>query len=243
MMLERGWILKVLSKMNDNTKIPINCSIDNIMGGGVEKGCLTQFYGPPGSGKTNIALNLLVQCAKRKGRAIFIDTEGGLSIERFRQISGNDFTSLAGNVVLFEPKTFQEQDEDLKKVESLIESGREKVDLVILDSAVALYRLKEGDTSQINRELGKQMALLSRIARKHHVAVIITNQIYSVFGDDGTSSMIAPVGGTILKYWSKIMVELDRGDVNGERYAILRRHRSRPEGLKARFRIVNNGLE
>ncbi len=228
--------------MNDNNRIPINCSIDNIMGGGVEKGCLTQFYGPPGSGKTNIALNLLVQCAKQGGEAIFIDTEGGLSLERFKQISGNDFDMLASSIMILEPKTFQEQDQALKNVENLMESRREKIELVILDSAVALYRLKEGDLSQINKELGKQMGLLSRIARKHYIAVVITNQIYSVFDDD-TDGTVAPVGGTILTYWSKIMVELARGNTNGERYASLKRHRSRPEGLKTRFRIVNEGLE
>jgi DNA repair protein RadB len=235
--------LKVLSKMNGNRKIPINCSIDSIMGGGVEKGCLTQFYGPPGSGKTNIALNLLVQCAKNGDKVIFVDTEGGLSIERVQQISGDDFDRFAGNIMVFEPNTFQEQDEVLKKVENLIESGREEVELIIVDSAVALYRLKEGDSTQTNRELGKQMALLSRIARKHDIAVLVTNHIYSIFDANGTESIIAPVGGTILKYWSKIIVELARGSVNGDRYAILKRHRSRPEGLKARFRIVNQGLE
>jgi len=233
--------LKILNQITDGSKIPINCSIDGIMGGGVEKGCLTQFYGPPGSGKTNITLNILIQCVKTGNKAVFVDTEGGLSIERFKQISGDDFDVLASNVIIFEPKTFQEQDEALKKVENLLES-EDKIDLVVLDSAVALYRLKEGDLTQLNRELGKQMGLLSRIARKYHVAVIITNQIYPVFGDDGSTSMIAPVGGTILKYWSKIMVELTRGDINGERYAILKRHRSRPEGLKARFKIVNEGL-
>lgn len=234
--------LKILKEIADGNKIPINCSIDRIMGGGVEKGCLTQFYGPPGTGKTNIALNILVQCVKKGNKAIFIDTEGGLSVERLKQISGNEFDSLAGNVMIYEPKTFHEQDEVLKKVENLLESGREKVELVILDSAVALYRLKEGDLSQLNRELGQQMGLLSRIARKYRLAVIITNQIYSVFGDDGSPNMIAPVGGTILKYWSKVMVELVRGDTNGERYAIIKRHRSRPEGLKAHFKIVNDGL-
>lgn len=234
--------MKILKEMDNKSKIPINCSIDNIIGGGVEKGCLTQFYGPPGSGKTNIALNLLLECVKNGNKAIFVDTEGGLSIERFKQISGHEFDIVAGDVMVLEPKTFQEQDEALHRVENILESGDEKVDMVILDSAVALYRLKEGDLTQLNRELGKQMGLLSRIARKYNIAVVITNQIYSVFGDDGSTSMIAPVGGTILKYWSKIMVELSRGDVNGERYAILMRHRSRPEGLKARFKIVNDGL-
>lgn len=234
--------MKILKEIDDDGKIPINCSIDTIMGGGVEKGCLTQFYGPPGTGKTNIALNLLVQCAKAGKKAIFIDTEGGISIERFKQISGNEFDRLASNVMIFEPKTFQEQDEVLRKVENLLESEKD-VDLVILDSAVALYRLKEGDLTQMNQELSQHMGLLIRIARKHHIAVVITNQIYPVFGDDGNTGMVAPVGGTILKYKSKVMVELARGDVNGERYAILKRHRSRPEGLKARFKIVSEGLE
>lgn len=233
--------MKILSEIDDDSKIPINCSIDTIMGGGVEKGCLTQFYGPPGVGKTNIALNLLVQCAKSGKKAIFIDTEGGVSIERLKQISGDEFDKLAGNVMVFEPKTFQEQDEVLKKVENLLESEKD-VGLVILDSAVSLYRITDGDLSQTNRELGQQMGLLIRIARKHHIAVVITNQIYQVFGDEGTTGMIAPVGGTILKYRSKVMVELLRGDINGERYAILKRHRSRPEGLKTPFRIVNEGL-
>ncbi len=51
--------MKVLSDLNENGKIPQRSPIDVIMGGGIEKGCLTQFYGPPGSGKTNIVLQLL----------------------------------------------------------------------------------------------------------------------------------------------------------------------------------------
>ena len=232
--------MKFLGNLEENGRIITNSPIDGIMGGGIEKGCVTQFYGPPGSGKTNIVLQLLVQCARNGDKAIFVDTEGGLSIERVKQISGDDFDKFATKIMIFEPTTFKEQDNVLKKIETFIDSKVERVELIVLDSAVALYRLKDGDSTQMNRELGKQMASLSRIARKHHIAVVVTNHIYSVFEGDG---MIEPVGGTILKYWSKIMVETARVNGSGERFAILKRHRSRPEGLRARFRIVDHGLE
>jgi len=229
---------EILSNMKEKGKIPTSSPIDSLIGGGVEKGVITQFYGPPGSGKTNIVLNLLVQNAKSGKNGVFVDTEGGLSIERVKQISGTDFSVLAANIIVFEPSTFIEQDSVLRRIEKMVESG-EPVELIILDSAVALYRVREGESSQLNLELGRQMGRLTRLAQKHDIAVVITNQVYASFEGEG---MVEPVGGTILKYRSKIMVELERGDVNGERYAILKRHRSRPEGLRTRFRIVDSGL-
>ena len=231
--------MKTLSNIKKGSKLPIGCSIDNVIGGGIEKGCITQFYGPPGSGKTNIALKMLVQCARKGKKGVLIDTEGGLSIERFKQISGDDFEKLAGNIIVMEPTTFKEQNEALQKIETSLKSGADKIDLVVLDSAVALYRLKDGGQTEINRELGKQMGLLSRLARKYDISVIITNHIYSLFDEEG---VIEPVGGTILKYWSKIIVELEKND-NGDRYAVLKRHKSKPEGARAKFEIVNSGLK
>jgi len=230
--------VNTLSNIQKNGKIPLACSIDSIIGGGIEKGSITQFYGPPGSGKTNIALKMLVQCAKNGKKAVFIDTEGGLSIERMKQITGDQFDDIAGNIIVLEPTTFEEQDEAIKKIEYSIKSGEENIDLIIVDSAVALYRLKEGGQTEINRDLSKQMGLLSMIARKYDIAVVVTNHIYSIFDEEG---VIEPVGGTILKYWSKIIIELVK-DENGERFAILKRHRSKPDGVKVKFEIVNSGL-
>ena len=230
--------MNTLSDIQKNGKIPLACPIDSIIGGGIEKGSTTQFYGPPGSGKTNIALKMLVQCAKNGKKAVFIDTEGGLSIERMKQITGDQFDEIAGNIIVLEPTTFEEQDEAIKKIEYSLKSGEENIDLIILDSAVALYRLKDGGQTEINRDLSKQMGLLSMIARKYDIAVVVTNHIYSIFDEEG---VIEPVGGTILKYWSKIIIELVK-DENGERFAILKRHRSKPDGLKVKFEIVNAGL-
>ena len=56
------------------------------------------------------------------------------------------------------------------------------------------------------------MAILSRVSRKYDVAVVITNQIYSKFNKEG-EELISAVGGTVLKYWSKVIIELEKGDI------------------------------
>lgn len=233
--------MKLVSNLKKSSKIQIGCSIDNILGGGIEKGTLTQFYGPPGSGKTNITLNLAVQSAKNGGKVVYVDTEGGISIDRIKQIAGDEFEHIAPQIMVFEPTSFLEQDEILKKIDSLMNMQGEEFDLIVLDSAVALYRLKEENSSKINRILAKQMSILSRIAREHDLAVVITNQIYSIFDQEGIG-ILEPAGGTILKYWSKVIVELSKGDIIGERCATLKRHKSRVEGIKTRFRIIDKGL-
>ncbi len=234
--------MKTLNNITENLpKIPTGCSIDNLLDGGIERSTITQFYGPPGSGKTNISLKIAVQCALNGKKVAYVDTEGGLSIKRIKQMTGEKFDVVANKIFVFEPTTFQEQTYALKKILSLIESKSEKIDLLILDSAVALYRLEDASNTAINRELGNNMAILSRLARKYDVAVVITNQIYTNFNKDGEES-ISAVGGTVLKYWSKVIIELEKGDIIGERCAILKRHKTKMEGIKTRFRIVEGGL-
>ena len=96
-------------------------------------------------------------------------------------------------------------------------------------------------SSKLNKELGKQMGILSKIARKYDVAVVLTNQIYNAFDDEGNNDIRA-VGGTILQYWSKVIIQLERGDEVNKRIATLIRHRSLPEGNQAVFSITSRGI-
>lgn len=233
--------MKILANLEETYKIPTNSSLDEILGGGVEKGTITQFFGPPGSGKSNIALTLAVNVAKNDKKVIFIDTEGGVSIDRIKQIAGIDFTKVANNILVLEPTSFLEQTEDLNALTSWIKLNKEHVDLLILDSAVALYRVDDMKSSRLNKELGKQMGILAMLARKYNLAIVLTNQIYSSFDDEGNGNIKA-VGGTILQYWSKVIVQLDKGQEPNERVAILKRHRSIGEGKIANFKITSRGI-
>lgn len=233
--------MKVLANFEDNHKIPTNSSIDNLLNGGFEKGTVTQIFGPPSSGKSNLALFLAVVTAKTGKKAIYIDTEGGISIDRIKQIAGDDFSKVANNIMVFEPTSFQEQGENIGAIELWLRKNHETTDVFILDSAVALYRVDDMKSSRLNKELGKQMGKLSKIARSYDIAVIVTNQVYNAFDDEGNNDTKA-VGGMILQYWSKVIIQLERGEETNQRIATLKRHRSIEEGRQVVFRITSRGI-
>lgn len=233
--------MKVLANFEDTHKILSNSALDVMLGGGFEKGTITQIFGAPSSGKSNVALSLAVNVAKSDKKVIYIDTEGGISIDRIKQISGEDFSKVANNIIVFEPTNFLEQNDTIKSIDVWLRKNHDDVDLIIVDSAVALYRVDDMKSSRLNKELGKQMGILSKIARQYDVAVILTNQIYSSYDDEGNNDIKA-VGGTILQYWSKAIIQLERGDDINQRIATLKRHRSIPEGKQAIFSINSRGI-
>src|SRR5215472_8492135 len=67
-------------------RLPTGCkSLDNLLNGGIEAGVITQVYGPPGSGKTQLCHTLCVMLPSNYN-AIYIDTEGSFRPERIQAI-------------------------------------------------------------------------------------------------------------------------------------------------------------
>jgi DNA repair protein RadB len=88
------------------------------------------------------------------------------------------------------------------------------------------------------------MKILYEVARKMDIPVLITTQIYSEFLSDedyiaGKTPGVNVVGGDILKYWSKCIIELQNN--RGKKKAILRKHRSMPE-KEFNFEVCNEGI-
>jgi DNA repair protein RadB len=210
--------------------------LDELLGGGFEKGIVTQIFGPAGTGKTNICIQLAVECVKQGQRVIFIDTEG-LSPARFKQIAGENAKEIARSIVIYEPLNFEEQYAAVREVERI---AGENIGLVILDSATSYYRfeLEDDETGmKSRRELASQIGFLHALARKHGFVVVITNQVYS----DIASGGVRPLGGSSLEHISKTIIQLEKTG-EGTRRAILYKHRSRAEGSSAEFRITAEGI-
>ena len=204
--------------------------------GGYERDVITMIAGPAGSGKTNFAILAACSQAKKGNKVIFIDTEGGFSIERIRQIIGEGYEEILKNILLLEPVSFDEQKKAFTKL--LNQLKKEQVGLIIVDGMAMLYRLELGDAiqtkddsriKQVNREVAKQMRTLAEIARKRNIPIIITNQVYEEFVPEedwkkGIRGSVNIVGGDLFKYWSKCILELNLD--RGRRKAKLLKHRS-----------------
>lgn len=220
-------------------RIPCGCKcIDEMLGGGFERGIVTQLYGASGTGKTNVCIQLAVETVKSGKKAVFIDTEG-FSAERFRQIAGDDAKKIAGDIIIYEPESFEQQYSAITDVEKLMS---EKIGLIILDSAALFYRLgltqddSEEENVALRRELVNQIGLLHGMARKYSMAVVITNQVFK----DVNTGELCPVGGNALEHLSKTIILLERAGM-GKRRATLRKHRSKGEGASCEFMLTETG--
>ena len=210
--------------------------LDWLLEGGYEKDVLTCIYGAPGSGKTNILLSCIANSSSLKGKKIiYIDTEGNFSTTRFKQIC-SDYEEVMSRMVFLSPVTFDEQRNAFDKLRKIV---TDKVGLIVLDSVAMLYRLELGKTKDVynvNRDLGLQLSYLTEIARKKNIPVLVTNQVYADIDKGG----LKMVGGDILRYSSKCLIELSRED--DVRTATLRKHRSLPD-KSINFIITDEGVE
>ena len=219
--------------------------------GGYEKGVITMIAGPPASGKTNLSLLVACSQAKKGNKVVFIDTEGGFSTERVKQIVGENYQEILKSILLLNPTSFEEQKKIFAKLLDRVKS--ESIGIIIVDGMAMLYRLEIGDAlmlkddnraREINREVAKQMRILSEISRKQNIPIVITNQVYHDFlSEEDWKKGIMPgtniVGGDLFKYWSKTIIELKNDD--GKRKAVLLKHRSMPK-KELNFEIRNEGI-
>ncbi len=221
--------------------IPTGCGvIDELLGGGFHRGAVTQVYGPPAAGKTNVVLSAAMEAASTGGSTLFIDTEG-LSADRMAQLAaahagpGQTVDDLAGRIIISEALSFEEQGEAVQDAADV--AG--EVDLVVLDSATGFYRLErtEQPEGEALRAVARQVTHLLSLARRHDLAVAFTNQVFT----DPDSDAARGLGGHTLDHWSGVILRLDRFR-GGNRRATLEKHQSREAGGQAGFKITGEGL-
>ena len=240
---KRDLFIRAGERSGVSDPIPTGCAtVDELLGGGFDRGTVTQVYGPPAAGKTNLALTAAVETAATGDVALYIDTEG-ISVDRFEQLAeahsrDDSVDDIAGRGIVTDALDFEEQAEAVRDAAEFAE----RVELIVLDSATGFYRLERdgSDGGEALRRVTRQVTHLLSLARKHDIAVVITNQVFA--DPESESDRVRPLGGNTLTHWSGVALRVERFR-GGNRRVTLEKHRSKPAGDTARFRLTENGLD
>jgi DNA repair protein RadB len=187
--------------------IPTGCiSLDKLLGGGFPAEAVSLVYGEAETGKTSLAVQCAVNCARRGIKSLFIDTDGTFSYERLSQIAEYDYEKISPLMIIMRPTTFQEQSRAIDQLEKVITN---KFGLIIVDTVTSLYRVELDDTEETyaaNRELNRQLAVLTQIAKTCGVAALVISQVRSV--PLGETVEMKPVATRVLNYWSEVVLDM-----------------------------------
>jgi DNA repair protein RadA len=188
-------------------------SLDHLLGGGLEPKTITQFYGPPGSGKTQLCFTFCCVLSSHF-KCLYIDTEGTFRPERIIQIAEARKINISLQNI-FVSKVFStiELEKSIDNIDKLIQSDP-AIKLVIIDSMTNLYKVEycgPAKLSQRQQQLNKYMHKLRHIAQIKNVAVVITNQVYSDYSNSSYRKDIS-VGGYSISYPCTNIINLLKRD-------------------------------
>ena len=223
----------VLARRQDLAKITTGSQrLDELFGGGIETGAVTELYGEFRTGKTQIAHQLCVttQLDRSKGglregdeypRVVYVDTEGTFRPERIVSMAERWKDDLDLDVVLENilHGRAHNSDHQMVLVEKMMKEyiPTENVRLLIVDSLISHFRAEyigRGTLAARQQKLNQHIHTILRAAEMANLAVIVTNQVHAkpdqFFGDP-----TAPVGGHIVAHAAQTRVYLRKS--KGER--------------------------
>jgi len=201
--------LKVLERRQRIRRLSTGVrGLDELLGGGLEEGYVTELVGEFGAGKTQLChqLAVMVQLPREEGglgaRALYIDTEGTFRPERVISIAryrGLDPEEALENIV------YVEAGEEDVLVEAILGLEKLEVGLVEIDS-IAFPYISPRSIREARRNWGRLTSILKLLSQWGGIAVITNVERGDrSFGDPYTSMwvdtrvMLRPLGGGVVE--------------------------------------------
>lgn len=197
--------------------------LDDMVGGGLEAGSITEFYGEFGSGKSQLCHQLAVNVQLPperggiEGKVLWIDTEATFRPERIHEMAISvdlDPEEVLGNILTARAYNTAHQMLLLENAEKMIRE--EQIKMLVIDSLMVHFRseyIGRGKLAERQQKLAQHLSKLHRLTDIYQLVSVITNQVMSrpdvLFGDP-----TAPVGGHILGHstTTRIYLRKSKGD-------------------------------
>ncbi|MCX8176440.1 MAG: hypothetical protein N3E48_04330 [Candidatus Bathyarchaeota archaeon] len=232
-------MIKISSKPR---RVPSGClCLDRLLQGGLPGGHISTFYGEASSGKTTIALQCSIVCARSRFCVLYVDSDLSFSVERVFQMAP-DFEEIASYIKIFTPKNLFEQTILIENFETHITPS---TGLIVFDTINSLYRIALESSEKnflLNKELNRQVAYLSYYAQKYNLPVLLTSQVHGVVSEKG--ELVKPVATRILEFWSQNIVKLSLTGKPGLRRAYLEKISGRfVSNVFCHYSLTSSGVE
>jgi len=211
--IEKSYGKGSIMRLTEDQVVPIEgiptgaLSLDLALGGrGMPRGRICELFGPEGSGKTTLALQVIAKAQALGGIAAFIDAEHALDPNWARKLGVR-----LDDLLISQPDTGEQA---LEICEMLVRSNA--VDIIVIDSVAALIPRAEIEGEMGDQHVGLQARLMSQAMRKltgviakTRTCVIFINQIRMKIGVMFGNPETTP-GGRALKFYSSVRVEVRR---------------------------------
>ena len=148
-----------------------SASLDELLGGGIRHGMITDVYGESGSGKTQMCFALAVNCIKEGGKVMFVDTAGTFRPERILE--------MAGSREVLEKITYTRAFGTADQINAIQKISELNPELVIVDTVTSLFSAEYSGPSR-HLAVMKHLHDLAISAISSRCAVVVTNMVRNV---------------------------------------------------------------
>ena len=243
--------------------------VDAILDGGFKSGCIYELFGPPSSGKTQMALTVSAVMAvqhKVQSNVIYFDTKGDFKIDRFVQIlqrrneetkSGISIAKCLDRLRAKKVLDLTELCSSLETIACLVAAGGSKdkfwskVNLLVVDNIASLVLpllYTEDNLKVVFGETAKVICLLKKLAHDHNLCILVVNHSTLKPGEEGKPSIRQPSLGKIFSSAANTRMLMVREDEQGHGDILLSLTKtpsliqSRDEEKKCKVKIEARGI-
>jgi recombination protein RecA len=173
---------------------------------GLPLGRIVEFYGPPSSGKSTLAMHSIAEAQKQGKICAYIDAEHAIDPIYAKALGVN-----LDELLLSQPSTAEE---GLEITIRLAETGM--VSVIVVDSVAALTPRAELEGEMGDANVGLQARLMGKALRKlagpafdNNTLIIFINQLRESIGKMYGPSEYTP-GGKALPYYASVRLDIRR---------------------------------
>ena len=148
-------------------------ALDEFLGGSLPGGLILDIYGPGGSGKTQVLLQVSTAAAEAGHRVAYIDATGSFRPERVLQMCRSSGTAALKRIEVFRATSVSEQADALRRLD-------DGISVLAVDNVTDLFIYEyPGERGAFARShlLMSYMRELSRLALAMDVSVVVSNMI------------------------------------------------------------------